>query len=184
MPLIEESIMAKNEKMLTAVIRDRATATQTYEWIQQRGYSTNEINILMSDRTHAAFTDQGAEGKIKSSDKGAVGVATGGAVGTAVGATVGAILAIGTSVAVPGLGLVVAGPLLAGLAAGGAGAVAGGIVGGLVGLGIPESNARAYEKALKAGGVVFGVVPHSPEDARAIKTYFERNGAENIVYAG
>jgi hypothetical protein len=176
--------MAKKEKMLTAVIRDRGTATQTYEWIQQRGYSTNEINILMSDRTHATFTDQGTEGKIKSSDKGAAGVAAGGAVGTAVGATIGAILAIGTSVAVPGLGLVVAGPLLAGLAAGGAGAVTGGIVGGLVGLGIPESNAHAYEEALKAGGVVFGVVPHSPEDARAIKTYLERNGAENIVYAG
>jgi hypothetical protein len=180
--IAEELNMAKKEKMLTAVIRDRAVASQTYDWLQQRGYSTSDINILMSEQSRAAFSEKGTEGKIKSGDKSVEGVAAGGAIGTAVGATIGAILAIGTSVVVPGLGLIVAGPLLAGLAAGGAGAVAGGVVGGLVGLGIPESNAKAYEEALKKGGVVFGVVPHTDEDADGIKKYLEKQGAENIVY--
>jgi hypothetical protein len=175
--------MAKKGKMLTAVIRDRTVASQTYEWLQYRGYSTTDINILMSEQSRAAFSNTGTEGKIKTGDKSLEGVAAGGAIGTAVAATIGAILAIGTSVVVPGLGLIVAGPLLAGLAAGGAGAVAGGIVGGLVGLGIPESNAKAYEEALKKGGVVFGVVPRSDEDADVIKTHFAKEGAENIVYA-
>ena len=76
-----------------------------------------------------------------------------------------------------------AGPILAGLAGGGAGAVAGGAIGGLVGLGIPESNAKAYEEALKKGGVVFGVAPHSEEDATTIRTYFEEHKADNIIYA-
>src|ERR1700728_4694987 len=129
--VIEDSTMATKEKMLTAVIRDRDTATQVYDWLQQRGFSTSEINILMSDRTRASFNDKGTQGKIKTGDHAAEGVAAGGAVGTAVGATIGAILAIGTSIAVPGLGLIVAGPLLAGLAGGGAGAVAGGAIGGL-----------------------------------------------------
>jgi len=174
--------MAQKDKMLTAVIRDRQAANQAYDWLQQRGYSSSEINILMSDRTRATFSNKGTE-KIKSGDMSVEGVATGGAIGTAVGATIGAILALGTSVVVPGLGLVVAGPLLAGLAAGGAGAVTGGIVGGLVGLGIPESNAKAYEEALNNGGVVFGVAPHSKKDGDMIEEYFQKNGGENIVYA-
>lgn len=174
----------KKEKMLTAVFRDRAHATHAYDWLQTRGYSTSEINVLMSDRTRAAFDTKGTEGKIKSGDMSIEGVATGGAIGTAVGATLGAILAIGTSVAVPGLGLVIAGPLLAGLAAGGAGAVTGGLVGGLIGLGIPESNAKAYEQALRDGGVVFGVVPRNTKEGDVIEEFFQKNGGENIVYSG
>jgi hypothetical protein len=174
--------MVKKEKMLTAMIRNQAHAIHAFDWLQQRGYSLSDINILMSEQSRASFSDKGTEGKIKTGDKSVAGVATGGAIGTAVGATIGAILAIGTSVVVPGLGLIVAGPILAGLAAGGAGAVTGGVVGGLVGLGIPESNAKAYEEALKKGGVVFGVVPHSDEDADGIKKHLEKEGAENIVY--
>jgi hypothetical protein len=111
LPVIsEEFIMATKEKMLTAVIRDRAVATRVYEWLQHRGYETSEINILMSEQSRAAFGDKGTEGKIKSGDNSLEGVATGGAIGTAVAATIGAILAVGTSVVVPGLGLIVAGP--------------------------------------------------------------------------
>jgi hypothetical protein len=171
------------KKMLTAVIRDRNVASRTYEWLQERGYRSSEINVLMSDRTRAHFSDKGTEGKIKAGDKAMAGVATGGAIGTAVGATLGAVLAIGTTIALPGLSLVVAGPILAGFAGGGAGAVAGGVIGGLIGLGIPESNARAYEEALNSGGVVFGVIPHNDDDANTIKKHFDKLGAENIIYS-
>src|SRR5262249_22740752 len=175
--------MAKKEKMLTAAFRDRAMAARVYDWLQDRGYIADEINVLMSDRTRAAFGKAGEEGRIKSASKAPEGMAAGGAIGTAVGATLGAIAAIGTTVALPGLGLVIAGPILAGLAGGGAGAVAGGIVGGLVGLGISESNAKAYEETLRAGGVVFGVVPHGGGDAQLIRGYFGQHQAGNIVYA-
>ena len=171
-----------NDSMLTAAVRDRSAANRAFEWLQDRGYTSSEINVLMSDKTRSTFGDKGTEGKIKSGDKAMEGLATGGTIGTVVGATLGAILAIGTTVLVPGIGWV-AGPVLAGLAGGGAGAVAGGLVGGLVGLGIPESNAKAYEEALARGGVVFGVVPHDSEDADTIKEYFEKNGGENIVYS-
>ena len=109
------------------------------------------------------------------------GVAAGGAVGTAVGATAAAIAAIGTSLVIPGLGLVIAGPLAAALAGGGAGAVAGGVIGGLIGLGVPESNARAYENALREGGIVIGVIPTTSEDASKIKDKFKHLGGENII---
>jgi hypothetical protein len=99
-----------------------------------------------------------------------------------VGATLGAVLAIGTTLVIPGLGLVIAGPIAAALAGGGAGAVTGGIIGGLVGLGIPEPNAQAYQEALREGGVVLGVVPHSADEVTVIKAYFEDHQGENICY--
>jgi hypothetical protein len=175
--------MDKRDKMLTAVFRDRIAATQAYEWLQDRGYHSREINVLMSDSTRAALDANSPESRIKAGSMATEGIAAGGAIGTAVGATLGAIAALGTNVAVPGLGLIIAGPILAGLAGGGAGAVAGGIIGALVGLGIPESNARAYEQALRDGGVVIGVVPRSSEDAKAIRAYFEEQDADNIVSA-
>ena len=70
----------------------------------------------------------------------------------------------------PGLGLLVAGPIAAALAGAGAGAVAGGAIGALVGAGIPEERVKEYESGLKKGGIVMGVKPRTPED----RTYFDR----------
>jgi hypothetical protein len=110
----------------------------------------------------------------------AEGAAIGGAVGTAVGATLAAVAAVGTSLVVPGLGLVIAGPIAAALAGGGAGAVAGGVVGGLIGLGISEDNAKAYEAVLRDGGIVIGVIPRNSKDIDRIKSEFQRLQGENV----
>jgi hypothetical protein len=163
--------------MVIGVFRDRANATQAYNWLLSRGYTDSEISFMMSDETRRYFEN---EGKHNVGNQGVEGVATGGSIGAAVGATAAAIAAIGTAVAIPGLGWVVAGPVLAGLAGAGAGAVTGGLIGGLVGLGIPESNARAYEEALKNGGVVLGVEPRSGDESE-IKQHFEKLQGENVI---
>jgi hypothetical protein len=172
---------ASKQKMTTAVFRDRHDANAAWSWLTSRGYRPDEVNLLMSESTKANYYSHPDEEEISASTHAAEGVAAGGAIGTAVGATAAAIAAIGTSLVIPGLGFVVAGPIAAALAGAGAGAVAGGIIGGLVGLGIPESNARAYEEALRDGGVVVGVVPHNSSDASAIKKKFEELRGENIV---
>jgi len=174
---------AKKQKMLTAVFRDRTSANRAFDWLQQRGYASSEINILMSDSTRSAFERHHDSDHLTAKSKAPEGMAAGGAIGTAVGATLAAVAAIGTNILVPGLGMVVAGPIVAAFAGGGAGAVAGGLVGALVGFGISESNAKVYEEALRDGGVVFGVVPHSAKETSNIKAYFEEHGAENIVTA-
>src|SRR5207253_3992095 len=141
-----------------------------FDWLVQRGYQPREINFLVSEQTRKSyFRHEGEEGPVKAGTHAAEGMAVGGAVGTAVGATIGAILAAGTALAIPGLGVIIAGPIAAALAGGGAGAVAGGAVGTLVGLGIPESNAKAYEQALREGGVVIGVVPRNSDEGTKIK---------------
>lgn len=174
--------MATQRKMITASFRNHSDAAAAMDWLNAHGYRSSDVNVLMTDATRRWY-DENAEGKVDAGTHATEGMGVGGAIGTMVGAAVGAIAAIGTSIAIPGLGLVVAGPIMAALAGGGAGAVAGGVVGGLVGLGIPESNAKAYEVVLREGGVVLGVIPRTDNDDEAIREYFQEMRAENIVYA-
>jgi hypothetical protein len=99
-----------------------------------------------------------------------------------VGATLAAVAAIGTTLAIPPLGLIVAGPVAAALAGGGAGAVTGGLIGALVGAGMTEPNARSYAEALRSGGVVIGVVPHNADEAEEIETTFRELNGSNVCY--
>ena len=108
------------------------------------------------------------------------GAGAGSAIGGTAGAVIGAIAAIGTAVAIPGLGLVVAGPIAAGLAGAGAGGLTGGIVGALIGSGIPEDRAKHYESGIKEGGIVMGVKPRSDEDAEYLENEWKSNRGEYI----
>jgi hypothetical protein len=166
--------------MVTAVFRDRAKANMAYRWLEDRGYGPDDVNVLMSDETRRHYLNDEAS-RIPAESNAMEGVAAGGAVGAAVGSALAAAAAIGTNLMIPGLGLVVSGPLVAVLAGAGTGAVAGGLLGGLVGLGMSEPNAHAYEEILKRGGVALGVVPRSDDDATAIRNEFERLGGESIV---
>jgi hypothetical protein len=171
-------------KMVSAVFRDRFQSIEAYDWLKSRGYANTEISVLMSDATRAKYYNEDPKdaSPIKVGSEAVEGMGVGGAIGTVVGASLAAFAAIGTSLVVPGLGLVVAGPIVAALTGAGAGAVTGGLIGGLVGLGIPESNAKAYEEALRDGGVVIGVVPRNNKDGNEVKKHFEANHGENVLF--
>jgi hypothetical protein len=171
--------MAETRKMVTALFRDRVHAENAFDRLHSLGYTDNDINVLMSDRTRSTYYSED-HGKMTASTKATEGMGVGGVIGTAVGASLAAIAAVGTSLVVPGLGLVVAGPIAAALAGAGAGAVTGGIVGALVGWGIPESNARAYEEALRDGAIVIGVVPHTSADVSKLEKEFKEMQGENV----
>ena len=174
--------MASKTKMVTAVFRDRANAQAAYDMLRTRGYLDNEINVLMSDKTRATFyANKEEHEKHDAGTLATEGMGVGGAIGTAVGATLGAVAAAGATIFLPVFGgLLVAGPLAMGLAGGGAGALTGGLIGALVGWGIPESNAQAYEDALREGGVAVGVVPHNNDDADHIEKEFKNLQGENV----
>jgi hypothetical protein len=135
----------------------------------------------MSDETRKRhFPADGEQTELGS--KAAQGAGIGGAVGGTLGAIAAAIAAVGTSIAIPGLGLVVAGPVAAALAGAGAGAATGGLVGALIGWGIPEERVKRYESGIKNGGILMGVKARSDEDAAYFQQEWQRNkGAE--VYA-
>ena len=173
----------KKTRMVTAVFRDRFDFEQAFSYARSLGYTDSEINVLMSDKTRSSWTDSSGEPRHNAGSMAEEGMGIGGAIGTAVGATVAAIVAIGTSVAIPGLGLVIAGPIAAALAGGGAGAVTGGLIGTLVGAGFTEQNASAYEEALRNGGAVIGVVPRNNDDASALQKRFNELRGENVCCA-
>lgn len=167
-------------RMVTGMFRDRESAESAYNALNTRGYGKDDLNLMMTDETrkkHFSDTDnKGSELDTKAWE----GAGKGAAIGGTVGATLGAIAAIGTTVALPGLGLLVAGPILAGLAGAGTGAATGGLVGALVGHGIPEDRAKEYEAGVKNGGIVMGVNARSDEDADYFENEFKTNRGEHI----
>ena len=158
----------RRSRMVTGLFRDRESAERAYSSVTGRGYSDKDVNLLMSNETRDKHFVDGRETEL--GNKALEGAGTGAAIGGTVGATLAAIAAIGTTLELPGLGLLVAGPIAAGLAGAGAGGATGGLIGALVGAGIPEERVKHYEKGLKEGGIVMGVEPRSDEDAE----YFER----------
>ncbi|MFN7927942.1 MAG: hypothetical protein U0Y68_08340 [Blastocatellia bacterium] len=157
----------ESNQWLTGTFSDRDSAERAYNSMLNRGYNRDDVNLMMSDDTRKKYfsDDDTALGS-----KAMEGAGTGGAIGGIAGGIIGALAAIGTNAIVPGLGIVVAGPILAGLAGAGAGGATGGIIGALIGAGIPEDRAKAYESDIKNGGIVMGVNPRTDEDA----SYFER----------
>ncbi len=178
--------MADNRKMVTAVFRDRLNAERALDMLHSRGYTDNEINVLMSDKTRSIYyAGKEKPDKITAGSHAGEGLGVGGAIGTAVGATLGAIAMIGSTIVLPGIGTAaatwfIAGPLAGAFAGGGIGAVTGGLIGVLVGWGIPEDNARAYEAALRDGGVVLGVHPHDDDEDSKIREQFADLNGEDI----
>ena len=171
----------KNPKgqVLSGMFRDRESTENAYNALHERGYTDKEINLMMSKETREEYYgDESGETEIGT--KAAEHAGKGSAIGGTIGAIVGVIAAIGTSVAIPGLGILIAGPIAAGLVGAGAGGAAGGIIGALVGSGIPEARAKLYESGIKEGNVVITVNPRNDEDAEFLENNWRTNRGEEI----
>jgi len=163
--------------LVTGLFRNREDAERAYGALERRGYTREDVNLMMSDearKRHFSSADTAL------GDKALEGAGVGSAIGGTVGAVVAAIAAIGTSLVLPGLGLVVAGPLAAALAGAGAGGLTGGLVGALVGAGFPEERARVYETGIQEGGIVMGVRPRNAEDAQYLEQEWKTARGEQV----
>ena len=176
--------------MLTRLFADREAAERAYQALRSRGYTDADVSLLMAGETRerllgastAPAPPPAAGGDATSREgksldpkrsKALEGAGVGAGAGVVAGGVLGALVAA-ASLVVPGVGLILAGPVAAAMAGAGVGGAAGGLVGALVGAGIPEDRAARYESGLRAGGIVMGVSPRSDEDA----AYFERSWRE------
>ncbi|HEV2802921.1 MAG TPA: YsnF/AvaK domain-containing protein [Pyrinomonadaceae bacterium] len=174
----------KRSQVVTGMFRDRDSAERAYSSLSARGYEKDDINVVMSDETRNKYYPEGSDAADSElGTKALEGTGKGAAIGGTTGAILGAIAAIGTSVALPGLGLLVAGPLAGALVGAGAGGATGGLIGALVGSGIPEDRAKEYESGVKEGGIVMGFQPRSDEDAEYFEREWNSNKGEH-VYRG
>lgn len=171
--------MDNERPLITGIFPDRDSAEKGYSTLSDRGYTAKDIDLVMSEDTKKRhFAAAGNETEL--GNKAAEGAGVGGAIGGTVGAIAAAVAAVGSNLVVPGLGLVVAGPLAAALAGAGAGAATGGIVGALVGWNIPEERVKKYDEAVRNGGILMGVRPRNDEDAAFVERAWKRSRAEDI----
>ena len=166
--------MATKATLVTGLFKSRAAAESAVDALLKRGYTRDDISVLMSDATRSK------EFAVQTRSHAADGAGIGGAVGGTIGAVLAAIVATGASVIIPGIGLVVAGPIAAALAGLGAGAATGGIIGALIGAGIPEHRARVYDAGIRGGGILLGVESRNGDDADNLQKFLEDLGAEHV----
>ena len=150
----------KDVYFTTELFKTQEEAEKAYQDALDAGYSPQDINVIMSEDSRKKYYDSVL---VKEGSKASQGMGVGGATGAALGGIVGVIAAMGTNLVIPGLGLVIAGPIVAGLAGAGAGSIAGGLVGSLIGWGIPEERAKVFESGIQSGGIVLGVNETHPD---------------------
>jgi uncharacterized protein YjbJ (UPF0337 family) len=168
---------------VTGLYTTPESASRAYSSLtSQHGYRPDDINVLMSDDTRRRhFGDVTPGTELSGGTKAAEGFGKGSAIGGGIGAALAALFAVGTSVVIPGLGLVVAGPIAAALAGAGAGGVTGGLLGALIGAGIPEDRAREYERGLNDGGIVIGTRARDAAHAAELERDFGAYGGTNVI---
>jgi uncharacterized protein YjbJ (UPF0337 family) len=168
---------------VTGLYRTPEEAGRAYDNLTSKhGYASDDIDVLMSDETRQRhFPNAMPRDELKTGSKAMEGLGVGSVVGGGVGATLAAMFAVGANVVVPGLGLVVAGPIAAALAGAGAGAATGGLIGALVGAGIPEARAREYEEGVRQGGIVIGAKARDDAHATELEREYNTFGGTSIL---
>ncbi len=170
-----------NGKYLTGLFPDRDSAERAYQRAVERGYQSDDMNLVMSDQTRERHFGKDQAGlQTELGTKAAEGAGIGAGIGGTVGAIAAMVAAVGTSIAIPGLGLIVAGPIAAGLAGAGAGGAAGGLVGALIGWNIPEERVKDYESGIQEGGILMGVRPRNDEDAMHLEEQWRAAKGANV----
>ncbi|MDB5759333.1 MAG: hypothetical protein JWM30_2622 [Burkholderia sp.] len=160
----------KQAPLVTGLFPDRDSAELAYQDLSARGYSKDDVNLVMSDETRKRHFSGSDSVKTELGTKAAEGAGIGAGIGGTLGAIAAAVAAVGTSVVLPGVGLVIAGPLAAALVGAGAGGAAGGLLGALIGWGIPEETVKHYEQGIKDGGILMAVKPRTEADVQHFST--------------
>lgn len=167
-----------SNKVVIGLVETYAQAEQIVAELQGAGFASSEISVLLPDKQ--GTRDFAHEKHTKAPEGSAVGASAGGLLG----GTLGLLAGIG-SLAIPGLGpLIAAGPILATLSGGAAGAALGALTGALVGLGIPEIEAKQYETKIKGGNILISVHVEDSDERSDAKQIFERGGASDIATTG
>ncbi|MEH1918867.1 histidine kinase [Nostoc sp.] len=142
-------------KRAIGVFSHRRDAEVAITELRDAGFSLNQVSIIAKDTNGQGIGGVDVDKNVGSGNKADDGAKTGAATGGLLGGLTGLLVGLG-SLAIPGIGPVIAGGAVATalattLAGGAIGAAAGSIVGALVGLGIPEDKARVYSDRFQRG---------------------------------
>jgi hypothetical protein len=165
--------------MVTGLFKDSESVERAYAVVSQRDYGMADINVVMSDDTRRRYFSDDRQIDTDLGRKVEEGGELGGPIGGTIGMIIPALIAVGV-VALPGLGLVLAGPVAVALGAAGVAGLTGGLIAALSDWGIPEERAKQYETGIHDGGILMGVRPRSVEDARHFEQQWEAIGGQHV----
>jgi hypothetical protein len=136
-------------KRAIGIFSQRRDAEAALRELRNAGFPMNQVSLIAKD------TNNGGHRNLETGNKADEGIKRGATAGAAIGGLGGLLVGLGT-LAIPGVGPVIAGgaaatALATTLTGGAVGAAVGGIAGGLVGLGIPEERARVYSDRFQRG---------------------------------
>ncbi|MHC5858144.1 histidine kinase [Nostoc sp.] len=142
-------------KRAIGIFSHRRDAEVAITELRDAGFSLDRVSIIAKDTNGHGIAGVDVDRSVGTGNKADDGAKAGAATGGVVGGLTGLLVGLGT-LAIPGIGPVIAGGAVATalattLAGGAIGAAAGSIVGALVGLGIPEDRARVYSDRFQRG---------------------------------
>jgi hypothetical protein len=162
-------------KAVYGIVRTHGEAASLIDSLRNGGFASTEVSLL------APHNQQDEGLAVEKHTKSLEGTATGATAGGVLGGVLGLLAGIGT-LAIPGLGiLVAAGPLLATLSGMGVGASVGGLAGGLIGIGIPEYEAKRYQGHLEQGGILLAVHCEDSDAVSRARDIMQTAGATDIA---
>jgi uncharacterized protein (TIGR02271 family) len=166
-------------KTVIGLFDNRAEAQSVVQELLSENFRREDISVmskkLEGQERHGEavdYVEEDGDEQIKDMAKGA-------GTGAAIGGLAGLLLSL-TSLAIPGIGPVLAaGPLAAVIAGAGIGATAGGLISGLTRLGVPEEDANYYAEGVRRGGTLISVEA-ADDRAESAVAIMKRHGAIEI----
>lgn len=163
-------------KTVIGLFDNYAEAQNVVQELLSEGFAHGDISVMAKDskpeNAVVEYVEEDGDQQIQDMAKGAgAGAAIGGLAGLLVGLA---------SLAIPGVGPVIAaGPLATFIAGAGIGATAGGLISGLTRLGVPEHDANFYAEGVRRGGTLVSVNATNEQANQAVAV-MKRHGAVEI----
>ncbi|MCC8410778.1 hypothetical protein LJ707_17685 [Mucilaginibacter sp. UR6-1] len=168
-----------DELFLSGLFSDQQNAETAYDELRNMGYSEVDINVAMTSTTrdklyakNSLLDNDGSENITPVN-----GAVVGGTTGGLLGGIAFAIGALGSNLFIPGLGLVLMGPVAAGLLGAGAGGITGGIIGNMIAGDPTKTQADLFTSGLKDGKIILAFVPHHQQDEDLVCARWKDLGA-------
>lgn len=168
----------KYKKSVWGIYPTRLSLETAIDRLREGGFLSSDISVLLPENLGPK------ELVTEKSTKAPEGATAGAGSGVLIGGALGWLAGIG-AFALPSLGsFIAAGPIMTALAGLGVGGVVGGITGALIGAGIPEYEAKRYERRLAKGGILACVHCDKPDETERAREIIERTGGEDISVSG
>jgi uncharacterized protein (TIGR02271 family) len=162
---------SRANRSVSGLFKERNLAEQAVADLLAAGFTDEQIGVAQREASDLITTESRTLGHLPSA------TAAGGAVGGGLlGGTLGVLTGIGL-LAIPGVGPVLAGGLLASVLAGvSLGSAGGSLLGALVGTGLSEEEARHLESGLRGGAVL--VTVHTEDRVQEALSILKHLGAD------